>query len=120
MYPHRNATLQPGIRNQISHLMRKWTLLSSICDSSKVHIHAATQLGQITGSLSQASSRSSVMIQSFRTDRSGQTVQTQIRLLIMVYIFTVLSGSFGHITLKEKPSCSTFRVITANFLVPNF
>ena len=41
------------------------------------------------------------MILSFRTDRPGQTVQTQIRL---------------HYS-KEKPSCLTFRVITTNFLV---
>ena len=39
-----------------------------------------------------------VMILCFRTDRSGQTVQTQIRLLLEMV----------------KPSCQNFRVITAN------
>ena len=45
------------------------------------------------------------MILSFWTDRSGQTVQTQIRLLLEVRYSLV------------KPSCSNFRVIVANFLV---
>ena len=59
-----------------------------------------------------------VLILSFRTDRSGQTVQTQIRLLekqsdqglhclqFCLHLLDVL--------LMVKPLCSNFRVITAN------
>ena len=43
----------------------------------------------------------------------GQTVQTQIRLLIL---FAILSASFGLITLMIEPHSSNFRVITTNFL----
>ena len=32
-------------------------------------------------------------------------------------LFAIPSASFGYIILKEKPSCSTFRVITANVWV---
>ena len=59
-----------------------------------------------------------VMILSFRTDRPGQTVETQIRLLVWSgsTLFAIPSSSFGHIT-QVKPPCSTFRVITANVWV---
>ena len=46
-----------------------------------------------------------VMILSFRTDRPGQTVQTQIRLLLEEEHYS-----------SVKPSCTNFRVITANSL----
>ena len=58
-----------------------------------------------------------VMILSFRTDRSGQIVQTQIRLQsdqglhclqFWLHLLSALS--------LAKPSCSNFRLITANFL----
>ena len=40
-------------------------------------------------------------ILSFRTDRPGQTVQTQIRSsLIRATLFAILSASFGCITLR--------------------
>ena len=42
---------------------------------------------------------------SFRTDKSGQTVQTQIRLLFWMHYS------------KDTPSCSTIRVIKINFRV---
>ena len=62
---------------------------------------------------------STVMFLSFWTDRSGQIVQTQIRSyrssLIRVYtVCNSLCIIWMHYS-KEKPSCSTFRVITANF-----
>ena len=58
-----------------------------------------------------------VMLLSFRTGRSGQTVQTQIRMLSLIRVFTVCKSLciFWMHYPKEKPSCSTFRVITANF-----
>ena len=55
------------------------------------------------------------MILSFMTGRSGQKVQTQIRLLIRVYTVCNSLRIFWMHYSKEKPSCSTFRVITANF-----
>ena len=97
---------------------------------------------------------STVMFLSFRTDRSGQTEQIQIRLLLeekshqglhclqcplhlldalllrkrhlvqvleeqsdQGVLFAMPFAAFGCITLKETPSCSTFRVITANFRI---
>ena len=76
-----------------------------------------------------------VMILSFRTDMPGQTVQTQIRLLLeeqsaprgavcferssLIRVCTICSSLcifWMHYSI-EKPSCSTFRVITANFPV---
>ena len=56
-----------------------------------------------------------VMFLSFRTDRSGQTVQTQMRLLL-IRVYTVCNSLciFWMHYSKEKPSCSTFRTITAN------
>ena len=54
-----------------------------------------------------------VMFLNFWTDRSGQTVQTQIRSTM----FAIPPASFECITLKKKTSCLTFRVITANFQV---
>ena len=53
----------------------------------------------------------------FRTDRSGQTVQTQISSLIRVYtVCNSLCIVWMHYS-KENPSCLTFRAITANFQV---
>ena len=48
----------------------------------------------------------------------GQRVQTQIRLLL-IRVYTVCNSRciFWMHYSKEKPSCSTFRVITANFRV---
>ena len=61
-----------------------------------------------------------VMFLSFRTDRSGQTVQTQIRLPLRVYtICTSLCIFWKHYS-KEKPSCVTFTVITEIFRRPKF
>ena len=57
-----------------------------------------------------------VMFLSFRTDRSGQTVQTQIRLLRVYTVCNSLCIFWMHYS-KGKQSCSTFRVITANFQV---
>ena len=59
------------------------------------------------------SHKSTIMILSFRTDRSMQIVQTQIR------VYTVCHSvcSFRTHYTKVKPLCSTFRVITANFSV---
>ena len=39
------------------------------------------------------------MILSFRTDRPGQTVQTQIRLLLESTLFAIPSASFGLISV---------------------
>ena len=60
-----------------------------------------------------------VMFLSFRTDRSGQTVQTQIRLLLEEQSDQSLHClQFPlHLLSKEKPFCSTLRVITINFRV---
>ena len=58
-----------------------------------------------------------IMFPSFRTDRPGQTVQTQIRLLLRVYTVCNSLCIFWMHYSKEKPSCSTFRVITAIFRV---
>ena len=56
-----------------------------------------------------------VIFLSFRTDRSGQTVQTQIRSsLIRVYTVCNSLCIFWMHYSKETPSCSTFRVITTN------
>ena len=54
-----------------------------------------------------------VMILSFRTDRSGQTVQTQIRLLLYT-VYNSVCIFWMHYSMV-KPSCSNFRVITTNF-----
>ena len=65
----------------------------------------------------------SVMFQSFRTDRSGQTVQTQIRLLLEeqsdqgLHCLQFPLLIFWLHYYKEKPSNSTFRVTTAKFRV---
>ena len=55
-----------------------------------------------------------VMFLSFRTDRSEQTVQTQIRLIRVYTVCNRLCIFWMHY-YKEKPSCSTFRVISTNF-----
>ena len=62
-----------------------------------------------------------VMILSFRIDRSGQTVQTQIRLLLEeqsdqelleeqsdqgLQLFAIPLASFGCITLRSKPTAA--------------
>ena len=60
---------------------------------------------------------SSVMILSFRTDMPGQTVQTQIRLLL-IRVYTVCHSFcvvWIHYSMVE-PHSSNFRVITTNFL----
>ena len=57
------------------------------------------------------------MLLSFRTDRSGQTVQTQIRLWSGFTPFAIPFASFGCITLRKRHLPSTFRVITKNFQV---
>ena len=62
-----------------------------------------------------------IMILSFRTDRSGQTVQTQIRLLLEEQSDQGLHCLQFRLYLlvhysSVKPSCSNFRVIAANFL----
>ena len=62
------------------------------------------------------------MILSFRIDRSRQTVQTQIRLLLEEQSDHGLHClQFPRIFcmhyFKENPSCSAFRVITTNFWV---
>ena len=62
-----------------------------------------------------------VTILSFRTDRSGQTVQTQIRLLLEeqsdqgIHCLQFQLHLLGTL-LFGKPSCLNFRMITANFL----
>ena len=60
-----------------------------------------------------------VIFLSFRTDRSGQTVQTQIRLRSsLVRVYTVCHSVcivWTHYTMIE-PHSSNFRVITTKFL----
>ena len=57
------------------------------------------------------------MILSFQTGRSGQTVQTQIRLLVWSgsTVFAITSVSFWMHYSTVKPSYLNFRVITASF-----
>ena len=63
-----------------------------------------------------------VRILSFRTDRYGQTVQTQIRLLLeessLIRVYTVCNSVciFWMHYSTVKPSCSNFSVIKANVL----
>ena len=66
-------------------------------------------------------SRLAVMIQSFRTYRSGQTVQTQIRLLLEEQSDQGLLCLLFHLQPLTKyskgwPLCLNFRKITAVFL----
>ena len=58
------------------------------------------------------------MIQSFRTDRPGQTMQTQIKGGSLIRAYTVCNSLciFWMQYSKVKPSYSTFRVITENVL----
>ena len=58
-----------------------------------------------------------IMILNFQTDRSGQTVQTQIRLFLWSgsTLFAIPSASFRSINSMVKRRCSNFGVITANF-----
>ena len=58
----------------------------------------------------------SIMILSFRTYRSGQTVQTQIGLE-QSSLFAIPSASFLEAFLCCKANCWNFRVITAIFWV---
>ena len=60
------------------------------------------------------------MILSFRTDRSGQTAQTQIRLLLMEQSDQGLHCLLFSADLLDKfsmetPFCLNFRVIAAKF-----
>ena len=64
---------------------------------------------------------------SFWTDRSCQTVQTQIRLLLLGAVwssstlFAIPSASFGCMTLIiAEPHCLNFRISTAIFRVSKF
>ena len=65
-----------------------------------------------------------VMILSFRTDRSSQTMQTQIRLLrsslIRVYTVCYSVYIFWANSSVVKRFCSNFRIITAIFWVSEF
>ena len=62
--------------------------------------------------------RYTVLFLSFRTDRSGQTVQIQIRLLLIgVYTVCISLCIFWMHYSKEKPFRSTFWGITSNYLV---
>ena len=61
-----------------------------------------------------------VMILSFRTDRSGQTVQTQIRLLISVDGDVTARRSKMHgefVSLKQRPVTSRAVFYTINSAV---
>ena len=58
---------------------------------------------------------STVKIRSFRTDTPGQTVQTQIRLLLRVYMVCHSVCSFWTQYSTEKQLCLNFRAITAIF-----
>ena len=57
----------------------------------------------------------SVVFLSFRTDRSGQTVQTQIRLIRVYTVCHSVCIVWTHYSMVE-PHSSNFRVITTNFL----
>ena len=59
----------------------------------------------------QSAHSDTVIFLSFRTDRSRQTVQTQIRLLL-IRVYTVCNSLciFWMHVFNETPSCSTFRV----------
>ena len=76
-----------------------------------------------SGPVKPASYQPTVMILSFRTDMPGQTVQTQIRLLLeerssLIRVYTVCHSvciAWTHYSMV-KPHSSNFRVITTNFL----
>ena len=55
------------------------------------------------------------MILSFWTDRSGQSVQTKIRLLLVYLNCLQFHLHLLEALLYVKPRCLNFRVITANF-----
>ena len=65
-----------------------------------------------------------VMFLSFRTDRSGQTVQTQTRLLLAVWsgstLFAIPSASFGCITLRESHLIHFLGWLQQIFACPKF
>ena len=69
------------------------------------------------------SSRLTVVILSFRTDRPGQTVQTQTRLRSsLIRVYTVCHSVcivWTHYSMVE-PHSSNFRVITTIFLVSEY
>ena len=74
-------------------------------------------------SFNSISSETTIIILRFRTDRSGKTVQTQIRLsdqglhcLQFPLHFLIFWSHYSTV----KPPCSNFRVITANFWVSEF
>ena len=56
-----------------------------------------------------------VMILSFRTDRSGQTKQSQIRLLSVYTVCHSVCIVWTHYSMVE-PLSSNFRVVTTSFL----
>ena len=53
-----------------------------------------------------------IIFLSFRTDRSGQTQSSLIRVYTVCNFLCIFWMHYS----KETPSCSTFRVITTNFL----
>ena len=57
---------------------------------------------------------------SFRTDRSGQTVQTQIRLLLRVNTVCYFIYIFWTHFSMVMPRCSNFKMITTIFSVSKF
>ena len=78
-----------------------------------IHYHNDTKYSD-----SQVWVNSTVMILSFRTGRSGQTVQTQIRLLL-IRVYTVCNSSciFWMHYSTVKPSCLNFSKFIGR---PNF
>ena len=93
-----------------------WVLISKAILMST---HNICFYGEITKFIPKLSSLSAcftvtVIFLSFRTDRPGQTVQRSS--LIRVYTVCNSLCIFWMHYSKEKPSCSTFRVITTNFL----
>ena len=57
----------------------------------------------------------------FQTDRSGQTVQTQIRLLLLgSTLFAMPSASFGCITLRKRHLVKILEWLQQNFWVSEY
>ena len=54
------------------------------------------------------------MVLSFRTDRSGQTVQNHIRMIRVYTVCNSVRVFWMHYSVV-KPPCSNFRMINANF-----
>ena len=96
------------------------------CHTNRIYTVTQILVSEIILSLSSCSrhkenhivhlARSTVMFLSFRTDRSGQTVQTRSSLIRVYTVCNSLCIFWMHYS-KEKPLCLTFRVITANFWV---